>query len=134
MKTISINTSMGEYFGKKFIPKLYIRLLLAELHKGKYAALIPELKRQFDMNNVNFEEFINLENITVSESNMQYHIGFINTSISENLRLFQMINFINDGNLSFKGYNIFNKITSYINNNIQNIYMFYLMQGDKKWE
>lgn len=131
MKTIIFTDAYGEDFGKNYIPKVYISLLLEELDNQKYVAILDYIKEHLAISKEEIENFITIENISVSKFNNNYVVRFkVMNKIKDNLSFNQLVNFINDGNLSMRGYNLFDKVVSYINNNIDMIYKYYLMRGN----
>lgn len=131
MKTIIFTDAYGEDFGKNYIPKVYISLLLEELDNQKYIAILDYIKEHLAISKEEIENFITVENISVSKFNNNYVVRFkVMNKIKDNLSFNQLVSFINDGNLSMRGYNLFDKVVSYINNNIDMIYKYYLMRGN----
>lgn len=130
MKLVRADKTMGESFGKNYLPKIYINILLEELKKPEYIQMFTIIKEKFNISKDDFKKYIKFENTIVSKINDQYIINFRDIIIKQSVSLVQIINFINDGNLNVKGYNLFNNVASYINTNIENIYMYYLMRGD----
>lgn len=134
MKTLSFNKTLGKNFSKKYIPKIYIRLILDELRKKKYDSILNKVTEKYKIDKNTFKKALHPKNINVSEVNGQYIVSFNQIALKEGVMLEQIINYINDGDLSFRGCNLFDNIISYISTNIRIIYIYYLMRGEQKWE
>ena len=134
MKILSFNKTLGKNFGKKYIPKIYIRLISDELRKKDYNSILNKVNEKYKIDKNTFKKALHPKNIIVSEFNGQYVVSFNQIALKEGVLLEQIINYINDGDLSFRGCNLFDNIISYISTNIRTIYMYYLMRGEQKWE
>ncbi len=130
MKTVAFNKNFGENFAKKYVPKIYIGLIRDELNKKKYTSLLTHIKEKFNITKTDIINVTKTENIAVSQVENNYTICFKDILIKSKMTFEQLIDYINDGDLSFKGYNMFNKITTYVNNHIRTIYHYYLIRGD----
>jgi len=129
MKTVIFSKKLGDVFGKKYMPKLYINLLVDEINNKKYVPLLLRLNETFNITKSDLVKAINIENLIVSEFDGQYVLYFNDVKIKNSISLKQVIDYMNDGDLSLRGYNLFNEIVSYINNNIFMINQYYLMRG-----
>jgi len=130
MKTLSVSKIFGQKFGKEYVPKIYIRLILEELAKRKYVPILVKVKEKFGITKNDLQQMIKIENIIVSQLGDAYVIRFNDRLIKDNLSIEQVLDYINDGDLTFRGSNLFNNIIKYVNNNIRTINRYYLMRGD----
>lgn len=130
MKTLSVSKVFGQAFGKEYVPKIYLRLILEELAKRKYVPILIKVKEKFGITKNDLQQMIKIENIIVSQLEDDYVIRFNDKLIKDNLSLEQVLDYINDGDLTFRGSNLFNNIIKYVNNNIRTINRYYLMKGD----
>ena len=130
MKTLSVSKVFGQNFGKEYVPKIYLRLILEELTKRKYVPILIKVKEKFGITKNDLQQMIKIENIIVSQLEDDYVIRFNDKLIKANLSIEQVLDYINDGDLTFRGSNLFNNIIKYVNNNIRTINRYYLMRGD----
>jgi len=130
MKIVIFSKTLGSDFSRKYLPKVYVSMIVNELNKQKYIPLMSQLNKKFNITKIDLITAINVKNIIVSSVDNCYTLQFNNIPIKNSLMLGQIIDYCNDGDIAFRGYDVFNKITSYINNNIRTIYMYYLLQGD----
>lgn len=130
MKTLSVNKVFGQTFGKEYVPKIYLRLILEELAKRKYVPILIKVREKFGITKNDLQQMIKIENIIVSQLEDDYVIRFNDKLIKANLSIEQVLDYINDGDLTFRGSNLFNNIIKYVNNNIRTINRYYLMRGD----
>lgn len=129
MKPIMISISFSEAFAKSFIPNLYVSLLKEELRKSNNNDMMQKAVAKFGITKKDIINLINIKNITISQVNDFYAVRFNNNRIGK-IFLEPLLDFINDGDLSNKGSNIFHNTILYINNHIRTIYYYYLMKGE----
>ena len=129
MRTLIANKIFGQEFGQTYLPKIYIKMLKEEINKKKY---IPTLVKVKEKRNITKNEILNcvkIENLVVSQVEDNYVIRFNDIMIKAGVPFEQVVDYINDGDLSFRGCNLFNNVTNYINRNVRTINRYYLMGG-----
>lgn len=130
MKMLYINRIYSEKFAKKYVPNIYVSMLKDAFNNKKYTAIISKAAEKFNITKNDILAAIKIENIIVSQLEDNYVIHFNDVLIRNKISLEQVLDYINDGDLSFKGYNIVNQIINYINTNIRTIHSYYLLKGD----
>jgi len=130
MKIVTVDRNFSENFGKKYIPKVYINLLIDELDKHKYMPVLSKVTENLNISKQDILNVIKLENIIVSQVDANYIIRFNNVLIKSGVFLEQLIDYINDGDLSFRGCNMFNNAVDYLNNHMRTIYRYYILGGE----
>lgn len=129
MRSITVNKKFGYTFSKKYIPKLYVRMIKEELAKGKHRTTLLKVFEKFNVTKEDLLNVITINNIIVSQVKDDYIVRFNKVLVKEKVSLEHVIDYANDGDLSFRGSNLFNNITKYINKNIRLINRYYLMKG-----
>ena len=129
MKTLSINKNFGSEFNQKYMPKIYIKLLKTEINKKQYIPIMVKVKEKFNITKQEVLNCIKIENLVVSQVEDTYVVRFNDIMIKAGVPFEQIVDYINDGDVSFRGCNLFNNIVNYINGNIRTINRYYLMGG-----
>src|SRR5574344_2043941 len=111
MKNVIVDKNFSADFGEKYLPKVYVSLVKDELNKKKYNALFIKIKEKLNITKKDILDAIKIENIRVSHLGDKYNITFKNIKLNINTSFEQLIDYINDGDLSFRGYNVFNNAT-----------------------
>lgn len=130
MKNVIVDKNFSADFGQNYLPKVYISLIKDELNNKKYAALFTKINEKLNITKKEILDAIKIENISISRIGDKYSITFKNIRLNINTSFEQLIDYINDGDLSFRGYNVFNNATDYANEHIKTIYRYYLMKGN----
>jgi hypothetical protein len=136
MKRLIVKAKYGQDFTHVKLPKLFLKLITSELSKPINITVLTYIRDNY---NINKPQLIALlkANLRVSGYADNIIIDFNNAKINEeeNLYLETIIDFINDGNLQFRGSNIINNIINYLEANLDSLYRLSRVRGSSNiWQ
>lgn len=137
MKSLIIKAKYGQDFTHNKLPKLFLKLISAELIKPINTPIFTYIRDNY---NINTNQIIALlrNNLRISGYADNIIINFqvfkIREDINEDgtvntLYLETLIDFINYGNREVKGSNIINNITNYLEAHIDTLYKLSKVRG-----
>ena len=132
MKRLIVKATYGQDFTYRKLPKLFFKLISAELSKPINITILTYIRDNYNINKPQLMMLLKA-NLRVSGYADNVIIEFDNVKVGENengpIYLQTIVDFINDGNLQIRGSNIINNIINYLEAHLDSLYKLSKVRG-----